>query len=328
MPPTRSGRQSTRLSRIAPEVIDISDEDDVRQPRPVRRRQSRSRKPIFIDLTELSDDDDGDVRRVSRHTLLHGKKYDDDDIDDGVPFPEIAFQLPPPPTYEQVLAEVEPGMRALGAPDWAVDMAADLMFSVEYELDYQTLLQLDEVVETSHTNVTHFMGTVNRARGNGEKTRYELCTFKNGMYLEFGIKLSKADVYEPPEWFAEVTSAITDSMVNLYDDTSSQLDETTLCVMHALTMVAKLTNVLARRVGLTSGYDIVPFVDGSWPPNELPPLVSDDAIDTLGERERRLYLEGYGVRDWDEETWRPLLFEAIGAPIDLPLPDESGPIEV
>ncbi|KAL1692936.1 hypothetical protein GGG16DRAFT_123651 [Schizophyllum commune] len=133
---------------------------------------------------------------------------------------------------------------------------------------------------------------------------------------------------EPPQWFAEVTSAITDSMVNLYDDTSSQLDETTLCVMHALTMVAKLSNVLARRVGLTSGYDIVPFVDGSWPPDELPPLMSDDAIDTLGERERRLYLEGYGVRDWDEETWRPLLFEAIGAPIDLPLPDESGPIEV
>ena len=56
--------------------------------------------------------------------------------------------------------------------------------------------------------------------------------------------------------------------------------------------------------------------------------MSDDAIDILGERERRLYLEGYGVRDWDEETWRPLLFEAIGAPIDLPLPDESGPIEV
>ena len=45
---------------------------------------------------------------------------------------------------------------------------------------------------------------------------------------------------EPPQWFAEVTSAITDSMVNLYDDTSSQLDETTLCVMHALTMVAKV----------------------------------------------------------------------------------------
>ena len=47
---------------------------------------------------------------------------------------------------------------ALGAPDWAVNMAADLMFSVEYELDYQTLLQLDEVVETSHTNITNFMG--------------------------------------------------------------------------------------------------------------------------------------------------------------------------
>ncbi|KAI5891331.1 uncharacterized protein SCHCODRAFT_02702132 [Schizophyllum commune H4-8] len=183
MPPTRSSRQSTRRSRAPPEVIDISDEDDERQPKPVRRRHSGRRKPIFIDLCELDDDDDDDNRTKFRHALLRGKKPDDDDdVDDGLPFPEITFQLPPPPTYEQVLAEVEPGMRALGAPDWAVDMAAELMFSVEYELDYQTLLQLDEVVETSTANITHFMGTVNRARGNGEKTRYELCTFKNGMY--------------------------------------------------------------------------------------------------------------------------------------------------
>ncbi|KAL1709556.1 hypothetical protein EV121DRAFT_194666 [Schizophyllum commune] len=133
---------------------------------------------------------------------------------------------------------------------------------------------------------------------------------------------------EPPEWFAEVTSAIADSMTRLYGDTSSQLDETTLCVMRALSNMAKLSNVLVRTAGLTSGYEIVPFVDGSWPPSELPPLVSDDAVDSLGRRERHLYLAGYGVREWNEETWQLLLFEAIGAPIDLPLPEDSGPMEV
>ena len=45
------------------------------------------------------------------HRRVKNIDFDDDDIDDGVPFPEIAFQLPPPPTYEQVLAEVKPGMR-------------------------------------------------------------------------------------------------------------------------------------------------------------------------------------------------------------------------
>ncbi|KAI5891332.1 uncharacterized protein SCHCODRAFT_02316549 [Schizophyllum commune H4-8] len=161
------------------------------------------------------------------------------------------------------------------------------------------------------------------------KSDHQQSQSSQGDSKKLGVTGSEYDAQdEPPEWFAEVTGAITDAMVHLYDDTSSQLDETTSCVMHALSMVAKLSNVLARRVGLTSGYDIVPFVDGSWPPNELPPLVSDDAIDSLGQDERRTYLEGYGVRDWNEETWRPLLFEAIGAPIDLPLPNESDSMEV
>ncbi|KAI4519732.1 hypothetical protein K525DRAFT_205392 [Schizophyllum commune Loenen D] len=133
---------------------------------------------------------------------------------------------------------------------------------------------------------------------------------------------------EPPEWFVEATRAVGDAMAHLYDNTSSQFIKTTSCMIHALSMLAKLSNVLVRRAGLNSGYDIVPFVDGSWPPNELPPLVSDDVVDTLGQRERLIYLEGYGVRDWDEETWRPLLFEAIGAPIDLPWPDELDPMEL
>ena len=45
---------------------------------------------------------------------------------------------------------------AAGAPDWAVDMAARLMYSAEYKLDYETLLELDKVVEKS-SNITHFM---------------------------------------------------------------------------------------------------------------------------------------------------------------------------
>ena len=45
---------------------------------------------------------------------------------------------------------------ASGAPEWAVQMAARLMYSAEYKLDYETLLELEKVVETS-SNVTHFM---------------------------------------------------------------------------------------------------------------------------------------------------------------------------
>ncbi|KAL1664798.1 hypothetical protein GGF50DRAFT_114765 [Schizophyllum commune] len=176
MPPTRTGRQSARRFRTSPEVIDISDEDDARQPTPARR--SRRRKPIFIDLSELSDDEDNEN---SQRAAARGHQDDDMDVDDGAPFPELDLPLPPPCTYEQVLAGVEPEMRALGAPDWAVEMAAELMFSVEYDLKYKTLLHLDKVVKTS-ANVTHFMSTMNRARGNGEKTHYELCAFKNGKY--------------------------------------------------------------------------------------------------------------------------------------------------
>ncbi|KAI5891334.1 uncharacterized protein SCHCODRAFT_02580910 [Schizophyllum commune H4-8] len=168
---------------MEPEVIEISDEGDVAPRKPARRR---TREPIFVDLSELDGDEDGrnkddDNESSGLEQARVSRKQKDHEIDDGAPFPGVDLQLPPPPTYEQVLAEVEPGMRAAGAPDWAVHMAARLMFSAEYKLDYETLLQLDKVVKTS-ANVTHFMSTANRARGNGEKMHYELCTFKNGKY--------------------------------------------------------------------------------------------------------------------------------------------------
>ncbi|KAL1709555.1 hypothetical protein EV121DRAFT_286614 [Schizophyllum commune] len=179
MPPTRAGRQLARRPRapLAAEVIEISDDEEDVRPAKSTCRHSRSRKPIFIDLSELSDDDDTNSPLV----LVRNRQDDASEIDDGAPFPEAKIELPPPPTYEQVLSEVEPGMRASGAPEWAVQMAARLMYSAEYKLDYETLLELEKVVETS-SNVTHFMSTVNRTRGNGEKTHYDLCPFRNGMY--------------------------------------------------------------------------------------------------------------------------------------------------
>ncbi|KAL1709558.1 hypothetical protein EV121DRAFT_286617 [Schizophyllum commune] len=161
---------------MEPEVIEISDNEDAAPLKPAR--PSRTRKPIFIDLSELSDNDESENSRCS---LACGNQDNDIDVDDGAPFPEASLPLPPPCTYEQVLAGVEPEMRALGAPDWAVEMAAELMFSVEYDLKYKTLLHLDKVVKKS-ANVTHFMSTMNRGRGDGEKTHYELCTFKSGKY--------------------------------------------------------------------------------------------------------------------------------------------------
>ncbi|KAL1721460.1 hypothetical protein EV715DRAFT_288211 [Schizophyllum commune] len=184
VPETRRERVKLLKIIIVPlEVIEISDEDDVRPPKPAR---SQTRKPIFVDLSGLDDDEDGGKKDEKSKSsgprrVRVSRKQKDLEIDDGAPFPGVDLQLPPPPTYEQVLTEVEPGMRAAGAPDWAVHMAARLMFSAEYKLDYETLLQLDKVVKTT-TNVTHFMSTANRARGDGKKTHYELCTFKNGKY--------------------------------------------------------------------------------------------------------------------------------------------------
>ncbi|KAL1760683.1 hypothetical protein FB107DRAFT_269731 [Schizophyllum commune] len=165
---------------MEPEVIEISDEDDVAPRKPAR---NRTRKPIFIDLSELDDEGNSDYVGKSnnpKRPRARRQECNGHNIDDGAPFPEARIELPPPLTYEQVRAEVEPGMRAAGAPDWAVDMAARLMYSAEYKLDYETLLELDKVVEKS-SNITHFMSTVNRARGDGKKIHYDLCPFKNGM---------------------------------------------------------------------------------------------------------------------------------------------------
>ena len=114
MPPARSGRQSVaRRSQVPLEVIDISDEDDMRPPKPAR---SQTRKPIFVDLSGLDDDGDGgekdDKSKSSGPRRVRvSRKQKDREIDDGAPFPGVDLQLPPPPTYEQVLADVEPGMR-------------------------------------------------------------------------------------------------------------------------------------------------------------------------------------------------------------------------
>ncbi|KAL1748309.1 hypothetical protein HDZ31DRAFT_60496 [Schizophyllum fasciatum] len=131
---------------------------------------------------------------------------------------------------------------------------------------------------------------------------------------------------EPPEWFMQASSTIDDAFARLYEDTTLQLEMTQVRVHRAVAMLAKMSNVFARRAGLTMGYEIVPFTDGSWPPIELTPLVSDDAVHSLSHMEREIYLSGYGIVDWNEGNWRLQLFNAIGAPIDLPAAEEDNEV--
>ncbi|KAL1748308.1 hypothetical protein HDZ31DRAFT_60495 [Schizophyllum fasciatum] len=100
-------------------------------------------QPIYIDLSELSDDD------IEKATVIGAA-----DVDDGAPFPMPLKPLPRPPSYEQTHANVEPRMRALGAPDWAVDVAAGLNFNMEMKLGFETCQQLDRALKAS-LNVTH-----------------------------------------------------------------------------------------------------------------------------------------------------------------------------
>ena len=108
MTPCSSSRR--RPAVMEPEVIEISDNEDAAPLKPAR--PSRTRKPIFIDLSELSDNDESENPRCS---LACGNQDNDIDVDDGAPFPEVSLPLPPPCTYEQVLAGVEPEMRKLAA---------------------------------------------------------------------------------------------------------------------------------------------------------------------------------------------------------------------
>ncbi|KAL1748310.1 hypothetical protein HDZ31DRAFT_60497 [Schizophyllum fasciatum] len=333
MPPTRSNRPSTSRNQprqVSREVLEISDDDDHIQTAKFTRRRRRFRKPVFIDLSELPDDDDDDKDRPApANRDAFGPALDEDD---GTPFPEA---LPPPvpaPSYEQNYAEMAPRMRALGAPEWAVQMSARLMYKLEYKLDYELCIDLDKCIDAG-LNVTHAFSSMNKARGDGAKESYVLCPFRNGKYpcsepvgpdassptalgdrneLELTYQREKLD--EPPEWFMKLTGTIGEALSRLYEDTDKELAKTQAHVQLALTM---MTNVFVRRAGLNTGYSVVPFVDGCGPPSELPPLVSDDAVNALSHEERKFYLSGYGITDWNESNWRPQLFDAIGAPIDL-----------